>query len=100
MNRNARRLLSIFTCVIIVAMSCLSLTYIAEEACHDCSGAGCQVCLSVHNAENNIREIGAGKAAGAIIATVIALITVSILHFFAEVITFSTPVSNKVRLNN
>ena len=76
-----------------------SYFYIASEVNHDCIGENCPICESIQICENTVKKIGSG------------LITIAVLLFsFVHVyfpkfiynsdISFDTPISLKIRMNN
>ena len=86
-------------CILFVFVTFASLFYIAKETGHDCTGKACPVCACIHQAEQNIRNLGTGVTA----AIMVSVIVFFVLRFTADhsfLISSSTPVSEKVRMNN
>ena len=77
----------------------LSNLYIAEEFVHDCCGEECPICSTIEECEAFISRVGTGLVviAAALFA---AICFVKSVKVFTQELTFVTPVSEKVRLNN
>ena len=94
-----RKSISCVLALFLALMMLASLFYIAKETGHDCTGEACPVCVCIHQAEQNIRNLGTGVTA----AIMVSMIVFSVLRFTADrsfLISSSTPVSEKVRMNN
>ena len=88
----------IFALMLLVVML-FSSFYIAVEAHHDCVGEKCEVCLAIRQCEKLLHEISDGLI---VLLAIILPLTVLSDHiiFKAPVLSKSTPVSVKVRLND
>ena len=94
-----RKSISCVLALFLALMMLASLFYIAKETGHDCTGKACPVCACIHQAVQNIRNLGTGVTA----AIMVSMIVFFVLRFTADrsfLISSSTPVSEKVRMNN
>jgi hypothetical protein len=70
--KNIRRNTSIavLLCLCLVMGFVFSFVYAAEHADHDCAGAHCEICYSLHSAGLILKQIGAAfvAAAGLLVA--------------------------------
>ena len=84
---------------IMIFISVASLFYIFSETKHECSGENCPVCACIHQAQQALRNLSSGAAAGQLMTAVfISLFAAFAVHFF--VISCDSPVKRRVRLNN
>lgn len=98
-QRSILKVLCMAMIVVIIFVSLASLFYIFSETEHECSGENCPVCACIHQAQQALRNIGSGAAAGQLITAVfISLFAAFAVHFF--VISCDSPVKRRVRLNN
>ncbi|HWR23125.1 MAG TPA: hypothetical protein VN366_06540 [Feifaniaceae bacterium] len=99
MNRRTMgRLLCLLVCIGFAAVSLLSIFFVSTHAAHDCTGEHCAVCAQIHQAQSLLKQLGS-------YAIKVAPLSVALLLFFAlrllfDRSVFSTPVSQKIRLNN
>jgi len=83
----------------VLAVILFSPFYSAAEACHDCSGDDCPVCLCIRQCENTLHQIGNGKAA--LVSAVVPIIFLFVSAcLFSSDFALDTLVIKKVRLNN
>ncbi len=99
MNKRAiGRLLCLLVCIAFLSVSLLSIFFVSAHAVHDCTGEHCAVCAQIHQAQSLIRQLGA-YAAQITQLSVVLLLFAALRLFFGHSV-FSTPVSQKIRLNN
>lgn len=99
MNKRAMgRLLCLLVCVGFVAVSLLSIFFVSTHAVHDCTGEDCAVCAQIHQVQSLLKQLGSYAAQVAPLSIALLLLFSTLLLFGHSV--FSTPVSQKIRLNN
>lgn len=76
-----------------------SAIFVATESLHDCTGDECPICTILHQCENNLNQLGDGRVYLAVAMMVVTLL-VATTTAFGNYRTYSTLVSNMVRLNN
>lgn len=76
-----------------------SITYIAVEADHDCTGVDCAICHQINACENLLKSIGFAGSAAATAAAILYTLCSIILSCTESVHTF-TLVSLKVKLSD
>jgi hypothetical protein len=97
-NRWKRHIaLAVSACFILATL--LSLTYIAVEADHNCTGEHCSICAHIQSAQQTLKRLGAGVAASAVLLPALAAVLAAVL-FVPSVFLCVTPVSQKIRLND
>ncbi len=76
-----------------------SAFYLAAESGHDCSGEDCPICEIIQSCENTLQHMGSGLPYTlSVILPFVTLLCSIILT--AALLSRSTPVSRKIRLNN
>ena len=96
--KRTKRAAAVFACVLFFAML-LSLLFIAHETQHDCTGAGCSVCVKLAACENSLKNISSALAAAAVLAAV-CFVFVRTLSGAPVFCAAQTPVSLKVKLSD
>ena len=76
-----------------------SLFYIIKEENHNCTGEDCPICANIHQAEQTLRNLGAGMVIHATVNPVLFMFVLAIAGQ-AFVVSNTSLVSQKVRLNN
>ena len=99
MNRKRQKTFSIAVCVLFLFITFASLFYIAEEENHYCTGEDCPICANIHQAEQTLRNLGAGTVIHATVNPVLFMFVLAIAGQ-AFVVSNTSLVSQKVRLNN
>lgn len=89
--------LVISLCFILVSL--FSMTYIAVEADHDCTEEHCFICVCIHSAEQIIKQLGTGMMSFSTIVPLL-IIVLTALIFILPALPYTTPVSQKIRMNN
>ena len=98
-NEAISKFLCMAMIIVIIFVSLASLFYIFSETEHECSGENCPVCACIHQAQQALRNLSFGAAAGQLMTAVfISLFAAFAVHFF--VISCDSPVKRRVRLNN
>ncbi len=98
-NEAISKFLCMAMIIVIIFVSLASLFYIFSEMKHECSGENCPVCACIHQAQQALRNLSSGAAAGQLMTAVfISLFAAFAVHFF--VISCDSPVKRRVRLNN
>jgi hypothetical protein len=96
--------MSLFVCVVLVAVFFLSSAYIFANANHVHNHGGidgsCTTCVNLVSAQSAIQKQLGTAANVAIFALVVFTFLCLSVNFLSEISTFSTPISLKVRLNN
>ena len=88
---------AILICMAFLFVMLASFFYIAKEENHNCTGEDCPVCACIHQAEQNLKNLGTGLAVmpG---QKILSVLVEAILCFF--VVCRTSLVSQKVRLND
>ena len=98
-NEAISKFLCMAMIIVIIFVSLASLFYIFSETKHECSGENCPVCACIHHAQQALRNLSSGAAAGQLMTVLfISLFVAFAVHFF--VISCDSPVKRRVRLNN
>ena len=98
-SMNKKKMIAILASLIIMISAFSSVLFVAVEANHKCSGQDCPICVSMHEAEETIRNLGMAVAGGLIFVILPALL---LLAVFVELhlVPVYTLITQKVRLNN
>ena len=99
MNRKRQKTFSIAVCVLFLIITFASLFYIVEEENHYCTGEDCPICANIHQAEQTLRNLGAGTVIHATVNPVLFMFVLAIAGQ-AFVVSNTSLVSQKVRLND
>ncbi len=76
-----------------------SAIFITLETFHHCEDEDCPICAMIHMCENNLHQLGDGRAM--LFATSIILFLIAAKIVVSDCFyQFATPVSNRVRMNN
>lgn len=99
MQARKKRMVSFFICAVMVCTALFSILFIEKELNHDCTGADCPICTSIHQAEQTLKQIGSGivELSGVLPVVIPFLMLISLTVF--DILSESL-VSQKVRLNN
>ena len=62
LHTQKQKYLALIFSISFLFVSFFSLFYIAREEIHDCSGEDCPVCACIHQAEQNLKDLGTGMA--------------------------------------
>ena len=94
-----QRFLAGFTCTAFVIVAFFSLLFIVNGTHHDCTGEDCPVCACIHQAEQTLKQIGAGSSetAGAFAPQFPLFVAFLCLPLVVPVVSL---ISQKVRMNN
>lgn len=99
MNSKKQRMISFIVCFLFLFITFASLFYIVKEVKHNCTGEDCPICANIHQAEQNLRNLGSGLTAGFAIRLIpvfiVALAGIQFVLVFCKSL-----VSQKVRLND
>lgn len=98
MTKKNRAVALLLSAAILLAVF-LSVVYIAEEARHDCMGEGCPVCHELLVCVRTLTLLGTAVA-GAIFPAALRLGVSKSIRRHPEGAFLSTPVLQKVRLND
>jgi len=93
------RAVALFLSAAILLAVLLSVVYIAEEAGHDCTGETCPVCHELRICIRTLTLLGTAVA-GAIFPGALRLVVSKSVRRHPEGVFLSTPVLQKVRLND
>ena len=99
MHTKHQRAVTLFLCTIFILITFFSLFLIVKEEKHQCSGADCPVCASIHQAEQNLKNLATSTVLSSATESVIwsAVLILCGLSFFV----FCTSlIKQKVRLND
>ena len=88
-----------FMAVIMLAVLVCASLFIALESVHECEGAECGVCAVIGQCENIINQSGSGET-HKVSLPVPAFVVVSLFIVTCVDLVKTTPVSEKIRLNN
>lgn len=99
MNTKKKRVFSMAISILFLFVTFVSLFYIVKEENHNCTGEDCPICATIHQAEQTLRDLGAGTV---IHVTVNPMPLLSVLAIAGQtfVVSSTSLVSQKVRLNN
>ncbi len=96
----SKRLLSVVTAMFILAVILFSSIYIVAEAHHDCSDHdNCPICTTIQMCENILHHLG-NCAVICISLAIAAFFFIFFMSLHTGEISYYSPVSEKVRLNN
>lgn len=99
MNSKKQRAISFIVCFLFLFITFASLFYIVKEVNHNCTGEDCPICANIHQAEQNLKNLGSGLtevfAIKWIPVFIVELAGIQFVLFFCKSL-----VSQKVRLNN
>ena len=98
-NSQPKRFAAGIIALMMLIVVLFAVSFITEEADHDCSGDDCPICACIQLCENTIQQIGSGAAAQAAVIIPAILFFISILLSVC-VWSQETLVSRKARLNN
>jgi len=96
---NARKLVSLAVCALLVLSFALSVAFIVREVYHDCTGEGCPVCEHIRLCEGWLSGAVSGvRRMAPAIAFLLILAIALPLRAIATLL--KTPVTLKVKLSN
>ena len=88
-------------CAAVIVLSMfLSVFYIALEADHDCTGVGCPICAAIERCENAARLFGSGTPENSGALTSFFHFTIYTLIICSPLLISSTPVTQRVRMDD
>ena len=97
-SRRQNRKVSIWLAIALLSTLCLSVFFVHADVDHDCAGEDCPICALIQIARGNFQNLdSAASTTAQIERTSLTPISFSPLVSF---IIFSTPVSEKIKLNN
>lgn len=96
---NARKLVSLAICTLLVLSFALSVAYIVREVHHDCTGEGCIICEHIRLCEGWLRSAASGLRRTAPAIAFLLILAIS-LPLRAIAALLKTPVTLKVKLSN
>ena len=99
MNTKKKQVFSMAVCILFLFVTFASLFYIVKEENHNCTGEDCPICANIHQAEQTLRNLGAGTVIHATVNPVLFMFVLAIAGQ-AFVVSNTSLVSQKVRLNN
>ena len=99
MNTARQKKTALTICIVLVFITFASLFYIVKEENHDCTGEDCPICVCLHQAEQVLKNLGAGKSE-AQITGMIQLFVSFVLSVCYVMFCATSLVSQKVRLND
>ena len=91
--------LGLIICISFLFVSIFSLFYIAREEIHDCSGEDCPICACIHQAEQNLKNLGTGVVISSSLDLFFQTDSIRI-PFVLVFVPCTTLVAQKVRLND
>ena len=100
--RGRKRVAAGILAFLVLSVLLFSAFFIAFEAHHDCSGEDdCNICFCMDECGKAILQVrfGYGSAVRTVVSLFLFLLTAAAVHF-VFVLTFETPVSRKVQLND
>ena len=98
-HTNNQKFIAVMMSAVIVFVLLFSSLYILKEADHHCTGNDCAVCACIQQCENNIRLLSCGTAAKPLY-NLFTIFIIFILSFSTFNLSKTTPVTQKVRLDN
>ena len=99
LHTQKQKYLALIISISFLFVSFFSLFYIAREEIHDCSGEDCPVCACIHQAEQNLKDLGTGMAVSSCLKLFFQADCI-LLPLCMCYIPCATLVTQKVRLNN
>ena len=99
MTTEKRKHLAAWVSIIFIFVTLASLFYIVKEENHNCTGEDCPICANIHQAEQTLRNLGAGTVIHATVNPVLFMFVLAIAGQ-AFAVSNTSLVSQKVRLNN
>lgn len=99
MHKKTKQIVAVILFFSFVIVSFFSEFYIIKESNHECSGERCSVCSIINKVKHSLEQIlTGGSALFVFVNKFIILLTVLFLAQF--VFLYTTPVAQKVRMNN
>ena len=99
MNTKKKRVFSMAVCILFLFVTFASLFYIVKEENHNCTGEDCPVCANIHQAEQALKKWSTDMVAHVSVNPML-LVLVMMMAGQALFVAGTSPVSQKVRLNN
>lgn len=93
------RIVAMLICICFVLISAFSLLYVLQEAQHDCIGNNCPVCAFLHVVSERLRTLSLTCNAFLFMFSVFTCLY-AVLSALRMVCPHTSPVSQKVRMNN
>lgn len=100
MYTKKQRSIAFIACAAFFLVMLCSILFLVKEANHDCTGADCPICAQIAEAENTLKKLGNGDPFVSIASVTAAVYF--LLAFIGGIIAvhYTTPVTQKVRMNN
>lgn len=100
MYTKRQRAAALIACVAFLFVTLCSILFLAKAAKHDCTGEDCPICARISEAENTLKKLGGGKppVSAAVPALLLCVFLAPVWGLCA--VPYSTPVLQKVRMNN
>lgn len=99
MNKNKKKIFTMFICMIFIIATFLSLFLVVGEKNHHCTGEDCPICVCVHQAEQSLKNLGMDFG----VFDIFSCLYVNFTYSFVVLLLFlacASLVSRKVRLND
>ncbi len=96
---NRKQIIAFLICFFFVASILLSMTYIVKEADHSCTGLHCPICPNIQVSEKIIGQLGAAFIIAIQAGFVFSVFCMFLFYFITDTV-LSTPITQKVRMNN
>lgn len=100
MYSKKQKTVAMIACMAFLLVTLCSILFIVKEANHDCTGENCPICAQISEVENTLKKLGNGDPAVSTVtvSTVIWLFIALVGSIYA--VPYTTPVTQKVRMNN
>ena len=99
MNTKRKRTFSVAVSIVFLFVIFASLFYIVKEENHNCTGEDCPICANIHQAEQTLKKLGTDTITHVSVNPML-LVLVMMMAGQALFVSGTSPVSQKVRLNN
>lgn len=99
MYTEKQKKLSALLCALFVLVTLFSVLFIVKEAGHDCGGEDCPVCSCIQQAQQTLKNLGAGSCSSDEIHPSVSSILLAVITL-VFILPSSSPITRKVRLNH
>ena len=100
MTRQKQRLFALLACAAILLATACSVFFLEREVSHVCTGEDCTICAAIAKAEHTLKRLGSGAVPRLAAAVLCALCTAGSACRFCTDVLRSTPITQKIRLND
>lgn len=100
MYSKRQRTIALAALIAFIFVSLFSTLFIVKAENHKCVGEDCPICAAVQNAEHTLKSIHSFDLAACVTAVIASVFFAPVLTGVFSVISYSSPVTQKVRMDN